>query len=153
MATTVDDIKAKYPLPVYYYDVKIDDLDPIAFKEVSGLTIGYEDPITYKDGLSHKEGAKHMPGQRSAVDITMKKGIVRGDNKLFDWISKINLNTVVKKDILVSLMDESDSPVVSWKIMNAFPKKMEAPTFDATSNDVAIESLDFRADSLTIEYH
>jgi len=152
MATTVDDIKTKYPLPVYYYDVKIDDLDPIAFKEVSGLTIGYEDPITYKDGLSHKEGAKHMPGQRSAVDITMKKGIVRGDPKLFDWINTINLNTVVKKDITVSLMDESDSPVVSWKITNAFPKKMEAPTFDATSNDVAIESLELRADSLSIEY-
>ncbi len=152
MATTVDDIKKTYPLPVYYYDVKIDGLDPIAFKEVGGLAIGFEDPITYKDGLSHKEGAKYMPGQRSPVDITMKKGVIRGDSKMFTWIASINLNTVEKKDITISLMDESDAPVVTWVVKNAFPKKLEAPSFDATSNDVAIESLELRADSITITY-
>ncbi len=152
MATSPDDIKNTYPIPVYYYEVKIDGLDPIAFSEVSGLSIEYE-TITYKDGLSFKEGAKHMPGQVKPANITMKKGIVRGGNKLFNWMSSVKLNTVEKKDITISLKDESDAPVVTWKAIDAFPKKLDAPAFNATSNEIAIESLELMASDLKIEYH
>ncbi|MCP4687558.1 MAG: phage tail protein [Desulfobacterales bacterium] len=152
MAATVDDIKKTYPLPVYYYEVTIDGLDPIAFSEASGLAIEYN-TITYKDGLSFKEGARHMPGQGTPVDLTLKKGVMRGDNKLFEWISSVKLNTVDKKDILIVLKDETHSPVVSWKVLDAFPKKLDAPKFDAMANDVAIEKLDLRASDLSIEYH
>ena len=152
MATTVDDIKTTYPVPVYYYEVKVDDLDPIHFSEVSGLSIEYE-TISYKDGLSFREGEKHMPGQMKAVNLTLKKGIVRADSKLFDWISTVSLNTVVKKDITISLKDETDAPVVSWKVQNAFPKKLDAPGFNAGSNEVAIESMELMASKLDVEYH
>ena len=152
MATTTADIKATYPLPVYYYEVSIDGLDPIAFTEVSGLTIEYE-TITYKDGMSYKEGAKHMPGQPSGpVKFSLKKGVMRKDSKLLDWIDTVKLNTVEKKDVSITLKDESDGPVVAWKASNVFPAKLEAPSFNAGSNEVAIESMDLVADSLTIEY-
>ena len=74
MATSVADIKTRYPLPVYYYEVMIDTLAPIAFSEVSGLSIEYE-TITYRDGLSYKEGAIHMPGMAKPIQVTLKKGI------------------------------------------------------------------------------
>jgi phage tail-like protein len=35
--------------------------------------------------------------------------------------------------------------------MNAFPTKLTAPTFDAKSNDAAIETLELRADLITME--
>jgi phage tail-like protein len=41
--------------------------------------------------------------------------------------------------------------VISWKVINAFPTKLDAPTFDASSNDVAIETMELRADNITIE--
>ncbi|MGA1870251.1 MAG: phage tail protein [bacterium] len=152
MATTVDDIKNKYPLPTFHYRVEIDGMDPVAFSEISGLSIQRE-KITYKDGLSCIQGAKHMPGMTSDVKLTMKKGIIKGDSKLYNWINSIRITTVEKKNITVSLMDEKgEAPVVTWKIKNAFPLKMDAPSFNATSNEVAIESLELMADDVKIEY-
>ncbi len=152
MPTSPAEIKRTYPIPVFYYEVKIDGLDPIAFSEVSGLSIAYE-TISYQDGMSYKEGTKHMPGQSGAVNLSMKKGIVRGDKKLLNWISTIRLNIVEKKDITVTLKDEDDKPVVTWKVKNAFPTKLDAPTFDATANDIAVESMDLMANDLSVEYH
>lgn len=152
MPTTKEDIKNKYPIPVFHYNVEIDGIDAIAFSEVSGLSIEHE-TITYKDGLSCKEGPKHMPGLSTPVKLTMKKGIIKSDSKLYEWVTSINLTTVNKKNITISLMDESgDNPVVSWKVFEAFPTKLEAPSFNATSNEVAIESMELMANDLKLEY-
>ncbi len=152
MPTTKDDIKSTYPLPVFHYNVEIDGVEAIAFSEVSGLNIERQ-TITYKNGLSCKEGAMHMPGQASPVKLTMKKGVAKSDSRLYEWINDINITTVDKKNITVSLMDESgDSPVVSWKVIDAFPTKLEAPSFNATTNEVAVESMELMANDLKLEY-
>ena len=151
MATTIDEIKSTYPVPVYYYQVHVGTIGDMNFSEVSGLAIEY-DTISYKDGMSFKMGEKHMPGQMKAVNVTLKKGIVRADSKLFNWVSTVALNTVQKEDIAISLIDESDQPVVKWTVYNAFPKKLDAPGFNAGSNEVAIESMELMADRLDVEY-
>ncbi|BAY79999.1 hypothetical protein NIES25_64870 (plasmid) [Nostoc linckia NIES-25] len=151
MATSAEDIKNNYPIPVFYYRVTIDGDDSHAFSEVSGLSIEYE-TITYRDGMSYKDGAKHMPGLSTPVSLSLKKGIVRKDSYLFNWISTVKLNTVAKRDIRIDLLDETGTAVVSWTAINAFPKKLDAPSFNATSNEVAIESLDLMANDLKIDY-
>lgn len=149
MATSIEDIRNQYPIPVFYYQVSIGGEDTIAFSEVSGLAIEYE-TITYKDGLSWRYGAKHMPGMGTPVNLTLQKGIVKADSYLFDWISTIKLNTVEKRDITISLLNENHEPTVSWEVTDAFPTKLDVPTFSATSNEVAIESLDLMASDLKI---
>lgn len=151
MATSVKDIKDRYPIPVFYYRVTIAGEDAIAFSEVSGLSIEYE-TITYKDGMSYRDGAKHMPGLSTPVNLTLQKGIVKQDSFLFDWISSIRLNTVEKRDIRIDLLDETGAPTVSWTATDAFPKKLAAPSFNASSNEVAIESLELMASNLKVEY-
>ncbi len=151
MATSVKDIKDKYPIPVFYYRVTIAGEDAIAFSEVSGLSIEYE-TITYKDGMSYRDGSKHMPGLATPVNLTLHKGIVRQDSFLFDWISTVRLNTVEKRDVRIDLLDETGTAVVSWTVTDAFPKKLDAPSFNATSNEVAIESLELMASTLKVEY-
>jgi phage tail-like protein len=94
-----------------------------------------------------------MPSQRKSATITLKKGVVTGVSvpTLFAWISSIELNRVDKKDIYVRLCDETGAAVVSWKVINAFPTKLDAPTFTASSNDVAVESMELMADGITVE--
>jgi phage tail-like protein len=36
-------------------------------------------------------------------------------------------------------------------MINAFPTKLDAPSFDANSNDVAIESMELMGDGVSIE--
>jgi phage tail-like protein len=94
-----------------------------------------------------------MPSQPKEATVTLKKGIVRTDSvkRLYQWISSIALNQVEKRDIFVRLCDEAGEPVISWKILNAFPVKLDAPGFDAKSNDVAVETIEMRADRVMIE--
>jgi phage tail-like protein len=152
MATKADDIKNKYPLPVFHYKVEIDGMSGMNFSQVSGLNLERQ-VITYKDGLSCTEGPKLIPGIEGTPKLTLKKGIVKGDSKLYDWISSTKITTIDKKDITISLMDETgSSPVVTWTVSDAFPTKLEAPSFNATSNEVAIESLELTANSIKIKY-
>ena len=149
MATSIDDIKSTYPIPVFYYRVTIGDEDSIAFSEVSGLNFQYE-TITYKDGLSYKDGPKYMPGFYNAVNLTLQKGIVPADSFLLNWFKTIRLNTVEKRDVRIDLLIENGEATVSWTAKDAFPTKLDAPSFNASSNEVAIESLELMATFLEI---
>jgi phage tail-like protein len=155
MALTKEEIKTAYPLPVYNYRVEIGS-DAVAFSEVSGLSIGYE-TTTYKESPveSGAPGPRvmRMPAQATQTTVTLKKGLVRGNSiaTFFRWINSIQINQVDKKDIYVRLCDEKGDVVISWKVINAFPTKLDAPTFDANSNDVAIESMELMADGIFIE--
>src|SRR5262245_23385938 len=135
MATTTADIKTTYPLPVYNYRVEIDGT-AISFSEVSGLAVGLE-TTTYKESptTSGKIGPyfRYMPSQRQAGNIALKKGLVPKNSSpvLYTWLASTQINQVQKKDITVHLMDETGTAIVSWKVLNAFPTKLDAPTFDA----------------------
>jgi phage tail-like protein len=155
MALSKEDIKMAYPLPVYNYRVEIGG-QSIGFSEVSGLSIAYE-TFVYKESPTEASApgprVMRMPAQGTDTKITLKKGLVRGTSiaVLFKWINAIQINLIEKKDVFVRLCDESGNPVISWKIINAFPIKLDAPTFDAKSNDAAIETMELMADGVTIE--
>ena len=155
MAVSKEEIKAAYPLPVYNYKVEIGP-DTVAFSEVSGLGVGYE-TTTYKESpvASGVPGPRvmYMPAQATATNITLKKGVVRGTSvaALYGWITGTQTNQIEKKDIFVRLCDENGDPVISWKVANAFPTKLDAPTFDANSTDVAVESMELMADGVSVE--
>jgi phage tail-like protein len=156
MAATAETIRNEYPLPVYNYRVEIGG-QAIAFSEVSGLNIAY-DVGTFKESpVSPQAGPRtlYYPTQSTATSISLKKGIVKGVSikALYDWIMTVQTNQVDKRDVFIRLCDEKGEPVVSWKVGNAFPTKLSAPTFDATSNDAAIETLDLQADFITMQEH
>ncbi len=153
MALSKQQIASTYPLPVYNYRVEIDGR-PVGFSEVSGLSVGYE-TSTYVESPVAGVGPRRMvmPAQRKTATVTLKKGVVSGVSvpTLFAWINSIQLNRVDKKDIYVRLCDESGAAVVSWKVINAFPTKLDAPSFTASSNDAAIESMELTADGVVVE--
>ena len=149
--TTAATIKSAYPLPVYNYRVRIGDANT-AFSEVSGLNLQYE-PITYRHGLSWKEGTEHMPGMKQPLRITLKKGLTQRGNALSEWIGSIRQNKVEKRDLTVELCDEAGTPVVTWQVLRAIPLKLNAPGFNAASNNVAIEELELMAGDLQVTFH
>jgi phage tail-like protein len=155
MALSKNDIKSAYPLPSYNYRVEIGGV-AIGFSEVSGLSISYE-VTTYKE--SPTDGKKPgpvlmiMPSQPTPPTITLKKGVIKSASvgALYKWISSIQTNQIDKRDVYVRLCDEQGGAVVSWKVLNAFPKKLDAPSFSATSNDAAIESMELAGDAILVE--
>jgi phage tail-like protein len=156
MAITKDDIRRSYPLPVYNYKVEIDG-QTIGFSEVSGLSIRYE-TVKYTESATGSGGPPgprrmHMPGPENPSTVTLKKGVVPTVSvaTFFNWINSIQTHLVDKKDIFVRLCDEEGNTVLSWRMINAFPTKLDGPSFSASSNDVAIESMEVMADRVRIE--
>ncbi len=155
MALSKTEIKSAYPLPIYNYKVEIGS-ETVAFSEVSGLSISYE-TATYKESPTENGSVgprvMHMPMQLTPPTITLNKGLVPGVSVpvLYDWINSIQLNQVEKKDVYIRLCDESGSAVISWKVANAFPTKLDGPSFTADSNDVAIETMELMGDHISME--
>ena len=138
-----------YPLPGYHFNVEWGGTR-LGFEEVSGLNIEYQ-VIEYREGNSPEYSAIKMPGIPKYSNITLKRGIVAGDNEFFDWIKTIRLNQVERRDLVISLLNESHEPAMVWKAKNAFPVRIEGPVLKATGNEVAIETLEVAHEGLTIE--
>ncbi|WP_148245099.1 phage tail protein [Enterobacter asburiae] len=147
MAATTDEISVQYPIPTYRFIVTLGG-EQVPFTSASGLDITY-DTIEYRDGTGNWY---KMPGQRQAINITLSKGVFPGETLLFSWINSISLNQVEKKDIMISLTNDAGTEVLmSWNIANAFPTSLTSPSFDATSNEVAVQQVTLMADRVTIQ--
>ena len=140
---------ATYPLPALHYQVEWGG-EKMSFSEVSGLSMEVQ-MIEYRDGDSKQYEPLKMPGIPKYGNLTMKKGIMAADNKFFDWVDTTALNTVERKDIIISLLNEAHEPVMTWKALNAFPVKIEGPGLKSTGNEVAIESIEVAIEKLSIE--
>ncbi|MFW5973644.1 MAG: phage tail protein [Bacteroidota bacterium] len=140
---------AEYPMSTLHFQVEWGGTRA-SFSEVSGLTIEYE-VIEYRGGSDLEYGSRKMPGRPKYGNIVLKRGILPGDNELFDWINSIQLNAVERRDVVISLLNESHEPVFVWKVRNAFPVRLEGPTLRASGNEVAIESLELAHEGLRIE--
>ncbi len=138
-----------YPLPVFHFQVEWGG-STIGFSEVSGLTIEVQ-PIEYRDGVSPQYSVIKMPGIPKYSNITLKRGVVAADNEFFAWLNTTKLNTVERRDLIISLLNEEHEPTMSWKIINAFPVKVEGPGLKSTGNEVAIETLELAHEGLSIE--
>ena len=146
MAQSKDVQKQSYPLPAYNFRVRIDDT-VMSFAEVSGIGIEY-DKVTYRHGLSFMEGETITTFYYdSFITMTLKRGIVVGATPMFlyDWLKKGDIRTLA-----VSLCNETGDPVISWQIAKAIPVKIQAPTFDAKTNDVSIESVELAVRGITL---
>ncbi len=139
---------AVWPLPKFHFKVMWDS-QVMSFQEVSGLDIQSEE-IKYRAGDSKIFSVIKMPGMTKFGNVTMKKGIFKGDNKFWDWISQIKMNTVKRLPITISLLDEGGEATMVWTLKNAWPTKVTGTDLKAEGNEVAIETIEIVHEGLEI---
>ncbi len=94
-----------------------------------------------------------VPGQTKYEDITLSSGLII-DTAFEDWASKVwsqGSNVVLgtqvslkdyRKDITIQVCNQAGQIVRTYVVFNCWPKEYEAlPELDATSNDVALETM------------
>ena len=140
---------AVYPIPVFHFKVEWKGKN-VGFSEASGLTQVVQ-LIEYRDGNSPDYSTIKMPGLRKFNNITLKRGIAKGDNDFFKWLNTVKLNTIERRDLTISLLNENHEPVMVWKAHNCFPVKVEGPGLKANGNEVAIESIEIAHEGVTIQ--
>lgn len=146
MAQSVAYQKVSYPLPLYNFRVKVDE-QLLSFTEVSGISVDYEH-VTYRHGLSFLEGESLQTVDRNRFRaITCKRGTILNAQPtyLHDWLTSRALRSME-----VSLCDEKGAAVLRWKIAAVVPVSLKAPTFSASSNEVAIDTLELQARGVSV---
>jgi len=140
---------AEYPLSKFHFQVDW-GRTKLGFSEVSGLAVETQ-PIEYRDGAMPEYSKIKMPGMQKYGNLTLKRGTFKQDNQFFDWWNTVKLNTIERRDITISLLNEEHQPVMTWKVKNAWPSKVTSTDLKADGNEVAIETLEIVHEGLTME--
>lgn len=128
------------PFTIGRFLVSIDGIPAGAFSEVSGLDTSI-DIVDYRSGNSSGSADQKLPGLRHFSNITLKRGLT-ADLSLWTWFNEVGNGNLIRKSIVINLLDASDKPVLSWRIQNAWPSRWTGPVLNSTSSEVAIESLE-----------
>jgi len=135
-----------YPFTKYKYNVDIDGITA-GFSEVTGYEASIE-ATEYREGNATELTPQKVAGIRKYGNITLKWGIT--DNMdLYEWMSGGFTKDVERKTVAISLMGDDDTELATWEIINAWPTKYTGPEFNATSSDVAIETLELAHEGMT----
>ena len=137
-----------WPMPKFHFQVKWGDQE-MSFQEVTGLDAQSQESA-YRTGDSPIYSSVKMPGLLKYNNVTMKKGIFKGDNKFWDWFNQIKMNTIKRIDITISLLDETNAPAMTWTLKNAWPTKISGYDLKADGNEVAVESIEIVHEGMTI---
>lgn len=122
--------------------------ESVAFAEVTGLTFEREQS-TYKHGLSEWEG-ETLQTYRSTKHqrLTLKRGVFAEDSRFFTWLTSDDAEA---RPLDVALVDATGTPVLVWRIRRAIPVKLTGPSLNASSSEVAVQTLDVMASGITVE--
>jgi len=139
----------EYPLPKFHFQVEWGGTR-LGFTEVSGLDVETE-VIEYREGISPEYSKLKIPGMQKYANVTMKRGVIATDNEFFNLWNTVALNTIERRDITISLLNEAHEPTMVWKLKNAWVTKVVSTDLKADGNETAIESMEWAYDSMSIQ--
>lgn len=139
----------EYVLPKFHFQVEWGGAR-IGFTEVSGLDVETE-VIEYREGVNPEYSKTKIPGMQKFANVTLKRGVMQADNDFYTWWNTVALNTVERRDVTVSLLNEAHEPVMVWKVKNAWPAKIASTDLKADGNEIAIETVELAHDGLSIQ--
>jgi phage tail-like protein len=139
---------ATWPVPKFNFQVKWGS-NVMAFQEVSGLDIEAQ-PIEYRSDDSKNFSTVRMPGIKKTGNVTLKNGVFKFDNKIWDWFNQIKMNTIKRVPVTISLLDESGSAAMVWTLSNAWLSKITGTNVKSDGNEITVESIEIAHEGLTI---
>lgn len=153
-----------YPIPKFRFKVswdkqKLSQEENIGFTEVTGLDYQI-DVIEYRDGIDPNLSKRKMPGMRKFGNVTLKRGVFKGISDFYKWVdggptptpNSIRSRKEYRRTVIITLMDETNTPVVSWTLTNAFPVKVQFNDMKADANEVAVETIELAHEGLEVNY-
>lgn len=137
------------PFRAFNFRVEFDGLTVGNFSEVSGLTAD-GDSVDYREGTDIPLTVRKLMALRKYTNLVLKRGYTTND-ELWAWYRNIANGISDRRNGSIILMDEERNEVMRWNVENAWINKIEAPTFNATANEVAIESCELVHEGLMLD--
>ena len=128
------------PYQAYRFRIEIQGIQRGGFREASGLD-ATNDVVEYREG-NEPDGTVHkLSGLTKYSNITLKGGIT-DDHTFYDWKQTTVKGKTERKTGSIILLNDAGEEKMRWNFSRGWITKWSGPTFNATSNDVAIESIE-----------
>lgn len=159
----------KYPLTKMNFIVSVDGLEEgsmgiAAFNEVTGIDATV-DVIEFRQGNSSSLAPVKIPGLVKHGNVTLKFGYT-SSTTFKDWIKQCiseQRGSNIRKKVTIELIDitgETGAPKnfetnasggdITWTLTNAWVTKYNAPDLNASTSEVAIESVEIAYEELIV---
>ena len=137
------------PYRAFNFRLEVDGLTIASFSEASGL-VAEGDPVDYREGADMVNSARKLTGLRKYPNIVLKRGYTQ-NKELWAWYRNIANGDDDRRNGAIVLMDEAHRDVLRWNFRNAWLNKVEGPSFNATGNEVAMESIELVHEGVDID--
>jgi phage tail-like protein len=128
------------PYMAFNYLVEIEGLIVGGFSEVSGLTVETEVFELREGGVN--EYIHKLPGPtRNPTNLILRRGLTDIES-LWSWHQSVTQGKVERKNGSIYLLDRQRLPAMWWNFSQAFPVRWQGPEFRASSNAIAVETVE-----------
>jgi phage tail-like protein len=134
-----------YPPVGFHFKVEVAGLTAnahdVRFTEISGLSVEMGTEEVAQGG--ENRFIQKFPTRAKYPDLVLKRGLLV-NSEIITWIREcIEDYHIQPKDIFIKLLNEEHQPLLTWHVVNAYPTKWAVSDFNASSNTVVVESLQF----------
>lgn len=149
-------MNSNYPPVSFFFEVIFEDKSwgnvETRFQSVTGLSVDMQTE-TFKEGGENR--FEHtLPVRSKFTPLVLKRGLVK-NSKLMKWCTDAIIQfDITPKNLQVRLLHVKPSnsrqpsnnpePLMTWKVINAWPKKWSVSDFNAEQNAIAIESMELQ---------
>jgi phage tail-like protein len=147
-------LDSDYPPSAFHFKVVFAAMAGMAdtsFQDVSGIKATIETE-TYQE-LGENGRVYQLPKPPSHPNLVLKRGIASLTSPLVLWCKSVfegNFSEpIMTMEMMVYLMNENKLPKRAWGFTDAFPVSWDVDGFNSTKNEVAIETIELRYNSLT----
>ncbi|MGF6870996.1 phage tail protein [Paraburkholderia sp. MM5477-R1] len=123
------------------------------FSEISGLEASMD--VENYDAGGVNGGTLRFPGRVKWSNLVFKRGMVAqrpisDTSDVWTWLQQFLDGQCVRKDGVITLMDESGAPALAWSWRRGLPIKWTGASLNAQQSQVAIEQLEIAHEGLTM---
>jgi phage tail-like protein len=127
------------PIMKFMYRVTIPGLpDGMGFVSCSGLDEEVAVTEYHESGYQY---AHKLPGRTSVSEVTLTRGEYLGDSQFKKLVKDSVTQNDIRRTIIIEKMHRHGQVARTYKLAEAWASRWEGSDYDATSDDVAIETL------------
>jgi phage tail-like protein len=133
------------PYRSYNFKLVVPGLAEAHFTDCTGLGVRVT-PITYREGGTTQ--VHRIPGPVDYAEVTLRYGLTQS-RQLWDWFMTAVKGTVLRQNVSILLLDpDGTTERLRWDLIRAWPSEWRGAPLDASSYEIAIETLTLVFESL-----
>lgn len=136
------------PYRGYNFWVEWDGIIHAGFRECSGLN-ATRNSGEYREGTDKSLGKRKIPGLLNYGNVTLKRGVT--DNReLWEWHTRLRNGETLRRNVSIILTNDLGEEKMRWNLSECWPTTWNAPELNATSDEVAIETLELIHEGVSV---